>query len=259
MNTMVSGRWLYVHNTIFNLFKTHVLENLLNQVKTLKMLVGILTIIVLITAAACIYLLQRDGHFKEITAERINIAEQDGKLRMVISNQKRQHPGMFDNKLMTPRDRPAGMIFFNDAGDECGGFVYDGDKKSAGMTLSVDQFKNDQIMQLQYQQENKNGQLSRSYGMKLWDRRDDYTLPWLIAYTDSLKKLNDAAIYNAGIQKLETAGVLEKERLFVGKNTAGEVGLFLRDAKGIPRLNIFIDAQNRPVIQTLNDKGEVIK
>jgi hypothetical protein len=204
-----------------------------------------------------VYLLRNHGHFREITAERINIAERDGKLRMVISNQQSQHPGMFDNKLMAARERPAGMIFFNDAGDECGGLVYEGDKKSAAMAWSVDQFKNDQIMQLQYQQEDKNERLSRSYGMKLWDRRDDYTLPRLIGYTDSLKKLNDTTVYNAGIKNLEAAGALGKERLFIGKNTVGEVGLFLRDAKGIPRLKIFINTQNEPVIQILNDKGEV--
>jgi hypothetical protein len=43
--------------------------------------------------------------FDEITVERINIVEPDGKLKMVISNEKRQHPGMVDGKPFDARKR----------------------------------------------------------------------------------------------------------------------------------------------------------
>ena len=58
--------------------------------------------------------------FEEIDVERINIVEKDGRLRMVISNAQRQHPGSVDGKII-PREngRSAGMIFFNERGDEC--------------------------------------------------------------------------------------------------------------------------------------------
>jgi hypothetical protein len=198
------------------------------------------------------------NRFKEITAERVNIVEHDGKLRMVISNKESQHPGMMDGKLFPKRDRPAGMIFFNDAGDECGGLVYDGDKKSASMTYSIDQWKNDQIMQLQYQQSNDPGKIAKSYGLKLWDRSDQFTLMRLSNYYDSLKKLNDTNAFKAGIQKLKDAKLLARQRLFVGKNEDGNVGLFLSDTNGTIRLRIFINNQNKPVIETLNEQGQVI-
>lgn len=197
-------------------------------------------------------------HFKHITAERIDIVDSTGKILMAISNRERQHPGIIAGKELPKRDRPAGMIFFNDDGDECGGLVYDGNKKSAGMTYSVDQYQNDQIMQIQYNQQTDAGNLQRSYGLKLWDKYDSFPSARVMAYVDSLKKLNDTAVYNAGIKKLQQPGVLTAERLFVGKNTQGEVGLFLRDTKGKPRLKIYINPQNQPVIETLNDKGEVI-
>jgi len=61
----------------------------------------------------------RKQKFEEIDVERINIVEKDGKLRMVISNRERQHPGMVDGKVMPrPNGRPPGMIFFNQRGDE---------------------------------------------------------------------------------------------------------------------------------------------
>ena len=235
------------------------MENLAKQVKILKIYVFVLTVAVLI----CLGLILKgkaagDGHFKEITAERINVVEHNGKLRMVISNHESQHPGTMDNKDFPKRDRPAGMIFFNDAGDECGGLVYDGDKNSASMTYSIDQWKNDQIMQLQYAQDNQKGAPVKSYGLKLWDRSDQFTLMRLVNYDDSLKKLNDTAAYSAGMKKLKASGVLAKQRLFVGKSENGDVGLFLNDAKGNPRLKIFIDKQNQPMIETLDEYGKVI-
>jgi hypothetical protein len=234
------------------------MENLAKQVKILKIYAGVLTAAVLV----CLVLILKGNsntNFKEITAERVNIVENDGKLRMVISNQESQHPGIMDNKVFPKRGRPAGMIFFNDAGDECGGLVYDGDKNSASMTYSIDQWKNDQIMQLQYAQENQKGAPVKSYGLKLWDRSDQFTLTRLINYDDSLKKLNDTNAYAAGMKKLKATGVLAKQRLFVGKDINGDVGLFLNDAKGNPRLKIFIDKQNQPVIETLDEKGQVVR
>jgi len=122
------------------------MENLAKQVKILKIYAIVLTVIVLAFVSYTLTL--NGGHYKELTAERINIVEKTGKLRMVISNKESQHPGRMDDKDLPKRDRPAGMIFFNDDGDEDGGLVYDGDKNGASMTYSFDQYKNDQIMQL---------------------------------------------------------------------------------------------------------------
>jgi len=234
------------------------MENLTKQVKVLKIYAAVLTVVVLAFIIIALRLMSSDNHFKHITAERIDIVDQNGKISMAISNRESQHPGTIDGKVLPKRDRPAGMIFFNDDGNECGGLVYDGDKKSASMTYSVDQYKNDQIMQLQYSQDGEGSQLKRSYGFKLWDRYDNFTTGQLMVYADSLNKLHDTSAYKAGMAKLKAAGLPTNERLFVGKNTDGEVGLFLRDAKGVPRLKICINQQNQPVIETLNDQGAVI-
>ncbi|WP_426668340.1 hypothetical protein ACPPVU_19465 [Mucilaginibacter sp. McL0603] len=234
------------------------MEELAKQVKILKIYAIVLTIIVIACIAAVFKMMHTDGHFNEITAGRINIVEQDGKLRMVISNHENQHPGSYNGKDLPKRDRPAGMIFFNDDGDECGGLVYDGSKKGASMTYSIDQYKNDQIMQVQYAQDKEASGLNRSYGLKLWDRDDRFPTGRLIDYVDSLKNLKDTGAYNAGIKKVRAEGWLGRERLFVGKDSDGEVGLFLRDDKGTPRLKIYINKQNQPVIATLDDKGKVI-
>jgi len=235
------------------------MADLSKQVRFLKLYAIFLTIAIIALAVIFAFSMN-NNHFKVITAERINIVEPNGLLRMVISDQKNQHPGMMNGKVMTSRERPAGMIFFNNDGDEDGGIVYEGNKNGAGMVYSFDQYKNDQVMQLQYSQDNdgKGKMTARSYGLKLWDRPDDFTLSQVINHIDSLKKLNDTNAYKSGINKLKAEGKLGQQRFFAGKSENGEVGLFLRDSKGIPRLKIYIDKNDQPVIQTLDQKGEVI-
>jgi hypothetical protein len=72
--------------------------------------------------------------FEELDAERINIVEGDGKVRLPLTNHKRMPGGRMAGVELTNRDgnRPtgagtaptAGLLFFNDDGDECGGLIY---------------------------------------------------------------------------------------------------------------------------------------
>ena len=232
------------------------MDNLIRQVKVLRIYVIVLTVLVLACLIALIAGVRGSHDFTELTARRINIVEPDGRLALVISDHANQHPGAINGKDLPARDRPAGMIFFNEEGDECGGLVYDGTKKEASFTWSVDQYKNDQIMQLQYEQDS-GLRLSRSYGFKLWDRSDRFTLQQEFDYFNSLPK-NDTAAVAAGVDSLRKKGDLGVERLFLGRTKDGETGLFLRDDKGVPRLRICIGKENEPLIQTLDDRGGVI-
>ncbi|QXV66786.1 hypothetical protein INP83_06785 [Mucilaginibacter sp. 21P] len=230
-------------------------EELARQVRILKRYGIGVTILLIVLIGVCFF--KGNSQSKELTAERINIVEADGTLRMVISNRARQHPGRMDNKDLPKRDRPAGLLFFNDEGDECGGLGYNGDKKEAAMFMTMDQYKNDQIMTLSYDQENRPGKPLRSYGFTLNDR-DELPLSGQISYFDSLKKLKDTSAYARGLKRYKDEGHLA-QRMFLGKNKNGEVGLFLTDSKGRPRLRLFIDQKNEPLIQSLDEKGNVIK
>ncbi|GGH14460.1 hypothetical protein [Mucilaginibacter phyllosphaerae] len=230
-------------------------EQLAKQIKTLKIILGVLIVIIVIFGIKLFN--TGESTATELTLQRLNIVDGNGKLRMVISNKQKQHPGIIDGKTLSKRERDAGMIFFNDDGDECGGLIYSGNKKEAGMAYSVDQFKNDQIMQLQYSQDNEDKK-SKSYGFKLWDRSDDFTAGRLISHFDSLNMKEGTKAYREEVARLKAKGYLGTERLFLGRNKAGQTGLFLSDGKGRLRLKIFIDSLNRPLIQTLGEKGEVI-
>jgi hypothetical protein len=229
-----------------------------SELRTFKILTGLLIIAVIVLLAFNIYLVNKSFNPKEITAERINIVERDGSLRMAISNRSSQHPGIVGGKTLPARDRAAGLVFFNDEGDECGGLMYSGDKKGADMVLSVDQYQNDQLMQLQYNQADQDGKPVRNYGLKLWDRSDHFTLENLLTFSDSLKRLNDPIAYEKEIDALKKQGRLGMERLFVGKNKDEEVGLFLKDTQGRTRMRLFINKQNEPVIEILDERGKII-
>ncbi len=230
-------------------------EDLAKQLSVLKIYALALTLIVI--SLVVITIRTRNSTAKELTVERINIVEKDGKIRMVISNRARQHPGRMDNQDFPKRDRPAGLLFFNDEGDECGGLGYNGDKKEAAMLMTMDQYKNDQIMVWSYDQDNTPGKKYKSYGFTLNDR-DDLPFSKQLEYFDSLKRLKDTAAYQAGVDRYKAAGHLA-QRMFLGKSKLGEVGLFLADGKGHPRIQIFINNKNQPVIQTLDEQGKVIR
>ena len=80
------------------------------------------------------------------------------------------HPGVFDGKMID-RPRPvAGMIFFNDQGDEAGGLAYTGQERdgarSADAGIMFDQLKQDQTIGFSYTESNGR----RTAGFQVWDR-----------------------------------------------------------------------------------------
>ncbi len=230
-------------------------QRLVRQIKALQIYAIILTIALLILAGLYCHQTFGTPHFNQIDVGRINMVEADGQLRMVISNQKLQHPGSMDGKDFAHRDRSAGMIFFNDDGDECGGLVFDGNRKEAGMVYSFDQYKNDQIMQLQYQQDSPR---LRSYGLKMWDEQDNFPLGPIMRANDSLSRLHDTTALNAYVRKLRSEGYGQLERVFLGKTKEKNVGLFLRDSKGHVRLRIGIDSLDHVIFQTLDESGNAV-
>src|SRR6266545_3399839 len=121
----------------------------------------------------------------EITVERINVVDANGTLRLVIANKDRMHPGVMDGKVID-RPRPvAGMLFFNDEGDEVGGLTYSGRVKDGTRTassgLNLDQLKQDQTIGFGCNESNGR----RTAAFQVWDRSDT-------PLSDLIEKLNAA-------------------------------------------------------------------
>ncbi|MDP9123207.1 MAG: hypothetical protein M3N82_01155 [Pseudomonadota bacterium] len=58
-----------------------------------------------------------------LTTERLNIVAPDGTLRLVIANEQRFPPPIINGKPLKRAVNPAGLLFFNDRGDEVGGLA----------------------------------------------------------------------------------------------------------------------------------------
>ena len=200
---------------------------------------------------------EKKESFDELTVKRLNIVDETGKnLRMVISNESRQHPGMISGEKFPARERPSGIIFFNSVGDECGGLIYDGTEKNAGMVLSFDQYKNDQVMQMQYERT----QDDRQYGVNIWDRSESITLDVLIKTMDSMQKQDiPQKEIMAHLIKMSDGKPISARRLFAGKNYDNQVGLFIKDEFGNERINIYVDEKNKTKLEILDEDGNIVK
>lgn len=189
-------------------------ERLKREIGHLKIYSGFLTVALLGTL---FYVVRQsnDKRFEEITVERINVVESNGVLKLVISNSERQHHGIINGKPLPKRERQAGLIFFNSAGDECGGLIYDGNDKEAGLVLSVDKYRDDQIMQLQYIESTENDM--RKYGMQFWDYPKEDGYDERNEAFEAYQQLSDKDEQQAAYLKMKQDGLLPEDRMFVGK------------------------------------------
>ena len=68
-------------------------------------------------------------------------------------------------------------MFFNDLGDECGGLIYAAKKKedgsiSSGMSITMDRYRDDQVVQLLNSEYIKNGKVMAERGLIINDFLD---------------------------------------------------------------------------------------
>ncbi len=193
----------------------------------------------------------------EITVERVNVVDASGTLRMVISNKDRMHPGVMDG-VTIDRPRPvAGLLFFNDEGDEVGGLTYtgrlDGERRTASGSLTFDQLKQDQTIGFRYNEADGR----RIAALEVWDRAD-------ARLSDLIKKLNDAnriadeSARAAAIANARADAPAAPRRVFVGKNADRAAVVSLADAAGRPRLNLIVAAAGEARIEFLDEGGKVV-
>jgi len=191
--------------------------------------------------------------------ENINIIDKDGKVRMKLFNNDHIPPLIMDGKDIAPGHRQnapiAGIMFYNGEGDECGGLLFGSDKDKngnyeSGASLTFDQYKQDQVVQVHY--DDANGE--RNYGFSIYDRSNK-------TLTELIEQINE--INNSNLSEEEKEKELEKvsegntQRAFMGKNPKGEVQVQLSDSKGKPRIRMVIDENDVPCMEFLDGEGNV--
>ncbi len=194
--------------------------------------------------------------FKEIDVERINVVEKNGKLKMVIANKERQHPGAMDGKYYKEREgqRAAGMIFFSEKGDEIGGLIFDGDTdKGQYGTLTFDKFRGDQTIQFLHGEDAEGNYFS---GLKMNDQ--NMPLTDFISKYEEIKKLPTKEEQEAAFQEMRDKGQMAASRLMIGRNYDKSAIIKLKDAKGKSRIEISVEANGTPKLNFLDETGKVI-
>lgn len=194
--------------------------------------------------------------FDEIDVERINVVETDGKLRMVISNQLRQHPGVMDGITYDERKgkRPPGLMFFNEKGDELGGLVFDGNTgKGQGGSLTFDKFRGDQTIQFIHEEETDESYFA---GLKMSDQ--NMPLNDLVNKQKEISKLPTKEAQDSAYRALREQGLLMTERLRIGKDYDKSSIIKMKDANGKVRIELKVEASGSPKLNFLDEVGKVI-
>jgi hypothetical protein len=199
--------------------------------------------------------------FEEISVERINIIEKDGRVRLIIANEPRSPAVIISGRTLGKPGGRAGMIFYNDEGDETGGLGFRGRKTngqvSAGGHLSFDRYGQDQVIALTYQE----GEGQHSQGLTILDRPPQNYFE-INARRDTINRMPEGPAKQAARKQwVEWQGgaAFGAPRLFVGRDTRKAAVLDLKDQTGRSRLRLAVDSLGAARIEFLNDSGRVTR
>jgi hypothetical protein len=198
----------------------------------------------------------RKTSFEEIDAQRINVVEPDGTVRLVLSS-KALFPGiLFKGKEYPhPNRKTAGILFFDDEGTEDGGLIFGGAKDEKGNVsayghLSFDQYDQDQVFTIDASEDGGN----RKAGVSVWDR-PDYSIEELIRLTERVKGLPEAR-RKEEFSKFFADRESAHPRLYLGKSHNGSVSLRLNDRQGRERLVVEVAPDGSPSVRFLDEDGK---
>lgn len=199
--------------------------------------------------------------FDEITVKRINLVAEDGSLRMVLSNETRQHPGRMNGKDMEQRDRPAGILFFNEESDECGGLIHWGNSEEgqtySGMSFTMDQYKEDQVIQIVNDESYSAGEEKISRGIVISD------IPTGSDLLTRMEKINEIRDKLKNMSEAEQKELIaevgnslsSKKRLFIGRTSNNSSGLYLAGPDGKQKIKIYVDENGDPKFEVIDETG----
>ncbi|WP_196890453.1 hypothetical protein [Aureivirga marina] len=203
--------------------------------------------------------------FGTIDVERINVVEKDGTVKMVITNMEHfpVDGDTINGRNNHDRKKRAGMLFFNEDGIECGGFIYDGAKNekghSAGLSLTYDQYDGDQVMQLLSTDVKEDGKRKRYNSLVFNDRNDNESQEMMEKLNAELAAIKDPKLRRKRWKELRKEGYFTGiRRVALGQFYGEQNGLFLFDKKGKPRAKFCIDRNNEVKLIAFDEKGNVV-
>ncbi len=201
----------------------------------------------------------KKGEFKKIKVREVEIVRANGLPSMIIFSDDIPEP-MVDGKkypeeLRTFNEKPSGgIVYYNNSGDEMGGFVFGGgmkeEKPSQWMIFTFDAYKQNELFRFTIIQSGE----EKSFGINFFSQPDKNLLP-IIERMKDIVKIKDKEEKNKALKKLKEWMDVEYPdaygELFVISYDNGKGKIEINDKNMRPRIKIFIDENNNPKIEMI--------
>ncbi len=195
--------------------------------------------------------------FDTIDVKQINIRDANGTLRLMLFGKDRQPPIIMNGKSVCCRRgvAGAGLMFYNDSGDEIGGLTYGtGPPGEQGQSLTFDAYQQDQVVQLW-----QGGSLANHSGGLTVNEVPTVPFSTTTAAFAKWRSMPDGPARVAEHARLRKLGYSLDPRIEVGLDQTDTSRVVLNDRQGRARLRIAVDASGNPTIQFLSADGSVLK
>src|SRR5438094_3163899 len=199
-------------------------EQLQREIRRLRRTTATAVLLLIVVTASAFMQARARTKFDEIDVERINVREPDGTLRLTLSNHARLPEAVVGGKAYPVRGgtgvQSAGLIFFNDEGNENGGLVWTGRRNDKGYrasaTLTFDQFDQDETLALGYGDQNRR----REAGLTVLDRSDEPMQP-IAESLMAIRTMSEGPAKQSRMAKFQqegaARGLFGAPRFFAGK------------------------------------------
>jgi len=185
-----------------------------------------------------------------LTVRSIEVVEPDGTVRLVASSRAdfptRTRIG--GQPVDHPRD-VAGMLFFNDDGDECAGLVFGGASARQSAGLTFDRYRGDQVIELR-QDDTAAGHAA---AVVINDQPDVPVAEMLARHraVEAMPEPDRAAARD----RLRADGYAPAARVVVGRTPDGTAMVALAGADGTVRATLTVAADGTPALRLLDEAG----
>jgi hypothetical protein len=240
-------------------------KSIRNELKFLRLYAlatSLLAGVALLGAAGGIYE-AHNATFDTVTAHRLIVRDNEGKLAMVLTNHDNPMPGIWAG-IKTYRHGGGGneIIFYDEMGDEQGGYVWSGvvhkdGSYDSGLVNSYDSVTTDELLQVH--DGNDNGRtFSYVTGWNEPNMRTPLALKIIREYESAINR-------GAGRQQLQAIVAQDPAfargqttRYLVGYDNTNTSQVMLADADGRPRIKMFVTPQGKAELQFLDANGNVV-
>jgi len=233
-----------------------------------------LTIYVILLTLLVLYLLyrifktQKVSQFNTIRVQKIEIVQPDGKPAFTLFNSINMPPPIIEGKeypanLRNGAGDANGIVFYNNNGDEIGGFAFGSGKDEKGIVgqgahLSFDAFQQDEVFHIDFSQDGKKKYLE----INAFNQPDKSIKPVFEKLTE-INSIQDSTEKDRKMNEFKKWSKKEYKGAFIPifsiKNKNGNASIELNDKKGNLRIKLYIDEKGNPKLEFYDTIGKIIK